>query len=664
MSDSINKEKISFIQYQTPYLTSGKYTLNLTHKIVTPSGGVTYSKDKTFYVLGDRFSLKPTDIHSTFPPANNMGNNSHIFPQIVLNRSTLPWERPADSRDELLPWLWLFIYDDEDITKGNVESPKNMEIQDIISQLKLQSQPLENNSAKANTISMNIDWLKDQNIIPTPSALKLLTSVRANYTTGIAKPNSERAVCIANRLPRPGVKTYAHLLSLESRFSGEKFNFPTDPKIKEISFVSLVNWNFTSTELSQYGTFKGVIENLNAGMFKLNKNNEKLTQYIDRGATPMPHKMRNGNKTISWYHGPLLGGDNPDAIPKNAHPVRSSDELLRYDKSIGMFDTTYAAAWQLGRLLMLNNRPLSMDLYLWKRQHSWQLNSLEKDIYKDKLPFVETDVSTNADSSYGNKLLSWFQGLSLLKNIPFNYLVPNEELLPNESIRFFSLDQFWINSLIDGAFSIGRVTKSDHQLDAQLGPKITPENGKITGFIIKSEAVVGWPSMQADGYSQKALVNSETIPGPPLPILRMERIASDTLICLFQGTLNTLDLHLKPEAIHFGLEPLGADQKQYQKILKNLDTGDLNNKEEISVEWLSEPDRIIDIDQLAKNIESKLLSTANPHGPGVSVLEKDPASVLMGLAKKYLGIKSGNFTSAQFAFEMVEGVPRVRFLSS
>ena len=71
--------------------------------------------------------------------------------------------------------------------------------------------------------------------------------------------------------------------------------------------------------------------------------------------------MRQGEKTVSWYRGPLvpLNYDKPVQIQE---PVSCADELLRYDPDIGLFDTTYAAAWQLGRLLALQNQSFALAL--------------------------------------------------------------------------------------------------------------------------------------------------------------------------------------------------------------------------------------------------------------------------------------------------------------
>ena len=57
--------------------------------------------------------------------------------------------------------------------------------------------------------------------------------------------------------------------------------------------------------------------------------------------------------------------------------------------------------------------------------------------------------------------------LRLLNGVPFSYLVPDADLLPIESIRFFYVDRAWTDALVQGALSVGTITTADRaQLDA------------------------------------------------------------------------------------------------------------------------------------------------------------------------------------------------------
>src|SRR5262249_37216212 len=70
---------------------------------------------RLFHVAGEQFNLPPSCIHSVFPPAGSLGDHSDVLPHVTLERSTLPWERPANATgaDENTPWLTLLVFDGE-----------------------------------------------------------------------------------------------------------------------------------------------------------------------------------------------------------------------------------------------------------------------------------------------------------------------------------------------------------------------------------------------------------------------------------------------------------------------------------------------------------------------------------------------------------------------
>src|SRR5438045_2012141 len=58
--------------------------------------------------------------------------------------------------------------------------------------------------------------------------------------------------------------------------------------------------------------------------------------------------------------------------------------------------------------------------------------------------------------------------LRLLEGVPFTYLVPDAELTPPETIRFFYLDRNATDALVQGALSVGTVNAVDRVQLAQL----------------------------------------------------------------------------------------------------------------------------------------------------------------------------------------------------
>ena len=686
--------QIEFIEYHTPVLQAGNYTLSVS-QVVTAKDTIKITSDNTFtathafYVGGERFTLNPSDVVSVFPPAGSLGDHSNVFPHVVLKRSTLPWERAlfSDTTTLVRPWLALLVFDEKETV-----STESVQLSTLKAAAKgwpgVTLEPGQHADDRVTVIRVKKATLNP--LMPAAADLAYTAHVRTDGTpTG-----PEQAVIIANRLPRKGTLTTVHLISLEKRFTTSSFNYDGATDTDTVTFVSLHSWRFFcpddevyritpssleklktrakipdavrtklaalsmkevrgtqafldlikttlgETDATTYRnailhyaaykkeTFKGLLLELNRTPSTLRlaaKNNTDLDPYLAMGSTILPHTFRQGDTLMSWYHGPLVPGLVTATI---SLPVQAADELLRYDKRIGMLDTSYAAAWELGRLLALRNKALSIPLYHWKRAHAQHRKATEQNIF-GHLPYQSG--YTGNDLALPAALQKAFDRLSLLYGVPFNYLVPDEGLLPKESIRFFQLDPLWIKCLLDGAFSIGRVTKADHQTDSTNAITTSSLSLKtVNGFLLRSDVVAGWPDLQVDGYKDIISFDHFVPAGETLTILRMDRLSANVLLCLFNGQVKTLDLHLKPEAVHFGVDPKVNDATTYAKALRN------NKGEE-------EADKVVD--PVPWNAGNRVVNIAG----------------LAGAIVAKLGVAATSFTSAQFALEMIEGVEKVRY---
>ncbi|WP_424094385.1 hypothetical protein [Moorena producens] len=760
--------KIEFIQYHQPALTDGDYTITVTQEVtgkkITSNNSFTVTR--TFAVAGERFDLKPKDIHAVFPPAGSLGEHSNVLPHIILNRSTLPWERlPLESQDdanfkiteqslkslklkkipntvleklkdikdqefrgkekflaslkdkigeeqtdqyqslileyaiENIPWLALLLFEEEEKPE-----PQVITLQDLKNThsypAKFPDFELESGQHEDDKVTV-IDSKKSllDKILPTKADLDYLAHVRQGTDKDGKLVGDELAVIIGNRLPKKGSISTVHLVSIEGRYNNNRFNFQGAGDDDTIRLVSLKSWRFACVDEKQ--SFKRLLTHLNRGEFLFSINNlelildlnsrktENLTpkfvqqnialsnptiqvdeegilwriidednqqysiektgdrldiyrressilrlpkvdnaeadEYLSMGYLPLPHFLRQGGKTFSWYHSPLITGNNP--TNNITLPIRAADELVRYNPNNGMFDISYAAAWELGRLLALQSKNFSISLYHWKRSH--RHGQIIQDT-ESHLPFYNQSNTELPDA-----IASWFTNLSLLKGVPFNYLVPDEQMLPTESIRFFWIDPLWVECLLDGAFSIGRVTTSDHGHDSSHSesPATNPHE-TVTGVLLRSDVVAGWPGLLVDGYD-KVVNNDNAIPdNDKLPLLRMDRLSANVLICLFKGEVKTVDIHQKPETIHFGLDSKDDDGGvTFYKELKNQDGQEIKAKVD-QIPWKDQDTRTINIAEFKQDIEREL-----PNNTFTS------------------------FTSAQFALEMIEGVEKVRFIN-
>ena len=69
---------------------------------------------------------------------------------------------------------------------------------------------------------------------------------------------------------------------------------------------------------------------------------------------------------MSWYRGPLVPLWYRKLETYTFLP--SADAALRYNYETGLLDASYAAAWQLGRLLALQNTHFARALYRYRNQ--------------------------------------------------------------------------------------------------------------------------------------------------------------------------------------------------------------------------------------------------------------------------------------------------------
>jgi hypothetical protein len=248
----------------------------------------------------------------------------------------------------------------------------------------------------------------------------------------------------------------------------------------------------------------------------------------------------------------------------------------------------------------------------------------------------------------------------LLYGIPFQYLVPDERMLLPESVRFFFLDPGWIAMMIQGATSVGRLDAQDTVLDttmrhralqqAMIDAALVRGNGKdigepqateakwpLTGFLLRSSVVDGWQGVEMKTYDKD---------GVELAPLRIDRLAPDILLCIFNGTVMHMTVKQPPEGLHFGLSPLGNGQYQRLSLRKvtaksggSVEPGQQipNSGAPINVpvrNGKSRPTRVVRVAELASLFQQRLTS---------------------------LGQEAPEFTSGEFGVEMVESPGLVDF---
>lgn len=642
---------VVFTEFQEPKLKAGEYSIQA-QLAAGPTATQTSFQPviKRFAVIGPRFQLSGDDLVSLFPPPNAIGEFAGVLPHAVLSRPTLPWLRDCVSGADFadVPWLAVLTLQEDEIVLAQGQTtpvvrrtavdlvPLNVPITVAGG---LPPPPGSVGAMPAGTVSypgfqmldygesptdpvdtIDLSVALFSKIAPTATDLPLLANVRTTDTHDSVDNTDTyvtRAIVLGNRVGTTGQKASAFLVSLENlgTFLPDDNGNPSSQfgSATTIRLTVFASWSFTPTDGG--ASLVSLLTHLDAdGITSVRVGGAtvdpaKVAQAaadeatgistadtdamaanaLAAGFVPLAHHLREAGQTVSWYRGPLIPYPGLQAYPLSS--VSSPDALLRYDPRMGMFDTSYAAAWQLGQLLGLSSRAYSIALFQWKQQVArFQAIAKEQGAFAARLSprglaqnaaplqsFIRKmqENSSPAAPEPPTVVVDFIAALRLLKGIPFSYLVPDEAMLPPESLRIFSLDPTWIEALVDGAMSIGRTSELQRVRDVTLAQTLRPlsigasrrarrndrphlalakaqagtSDGAVIGLIIRSQAIRGWPSLQIDGYS-----DTDDSHPPDVAKLRMALLSPDVLICLFDGTVKMVTIHEPPEQLYSGFD--------------------------------------------------------------------------------------------------------------
>lgn len=216
------------------------------------------------------------------------------------------------------------------------------------------------------------------------------------------------------------------------------------------------------------------------------------------------------------------------------------------------------------------------------------------DVLRERMKAPEQVDVRDVEAEMPPYMESFLAHLRMLVGVPFEHLIPDERLLPDESIRFFYLDRSWTDRLVDGAVAVGQIGSREQahahahvpnassvldgseRMVRKLQRGKTFEDAKaeaaaapakvVTGLIIRSSAVAGWPHMDVRAYKRAIPepmdASSDVATGAQLNVLRIERLAPSVLIALFEGDAapELVTLEEPHHGVQFGVEQLHGVQ--------------------------------------------------------------------------------------------------------
>ena len=255
-----------------------------------------------------------------------------------------------------------------------------------------------------------------------------------------------------------------------------------------------------------------------------------------------------------------------------------------------------------------------------------------------------------------NPLAEWLAKLALLYNVPFNHLVPDQRMLPAESVRFFFVDQNWLTVLVNGAMSIGVNTGRDREVHSMLAAPMmeqtllkapavrkkllrrTDEAPPLpllpaSGMLLRSALITGFPGLTVEATEK----------GNTVDIMRMDRLAPDVLLVLWAGVPDTVTVSQPQQGIVFGVGD------GWVIPLRSLQSSNLG-------------------EQLGQNFPTdgkftQYMRPAAPHTGGrvLNLLPKPPdqPGYLIPALSKALG--QNTLSSSRFAIEMIQRPEQIKF---
>lgn len=592
--------------YEAP-LPAGSYRFVL-QQTVSLEGDAPrhYYRDQNFEVLAPRYAIDADDIQAYFPPNGGVADYTNTLPHLVLGSRNLPWERRPGNVGE--PWLALLVISEQDVVDGKVAF-KIGTVADLVPHQPddwwrpdeggpiLLPGSIRKEDANTPVRLLDLDLNLFRKICPSRTELPLLAHIRhvdiADKVPLEMVADGEFSVLVANRFPELGANT-VYLISLEGWTKLLDTPASAPQAASRVRLITLGNWNFVN-DPNGHDTFGGLMKQLkkNSTVFGIALPATSGEEYVDKalklGYVPVDYRPADSTPTFAWYRGPLA----PLARKRLTQTVfERADAAMIVDTGKGILDVSYASGWELGRLLALSSPAFvkGLRLFVEGRQNAAEFAreieeflELHRSSFKDPI----ADDKPLEQIVIAEELVEWIARLVLLYPVPFHYLVPHQTLLPSESLRFFHLDDNWVDALVDGAFSIAVRNVGDqrkglrtdlqttlskivyqHRLRLQgKNPQWKPSESYMSipksGFLLRSRIVTGWPGVEVTA-------KTSATQDPTLPqILRFDQIADGVLFCLARGLIEEVTFREPREGITFGV---GSDGKlKATKSGKTLD---------------------------------------------------------------------------------------------
>ncbi len=204
------------------------------------------------------------------------------------------------------------------------------------------------------------------------------------------------------------VRNIVHLVSLEGCKELLAVNNTPDEK-KTIQLLSLASWSFICLPEPQENFGILMTQMMEDPQMGDDSKNIPLLRFLPKsddaknlspdvqnrftnGYLPVAYTVRTGEKTMAWYRGPFIPG-KVSSLPTLPLVSRTGSGFMIYDEKTGIFDVSYATAWQLGQSLALTDAHFAQMLVELRWQESNRLDAA----------LAAQDKSSTEESTTGNE---------------------------------------------------------------------------------------------------------------------------------------------------------------------------------------------------------------------------------------------------------------------
>ncbi|MGW9211271.1 hypothetical protein ACWGR4_30360 [Embleya sp. NPDC055664] len=706
---------LRFQDNREPAVPAGKFRISATQTVTDLDTG-TYLDPvhEDFEVRAPQFALDPDLVHAVNPAPHAAADFTTTLAHVTLTDPLLPWKRhlaETDRAEPTAPWLALLLFaqgelpDDPGADAATTTMTARQLLTDApgIRRPGIGEQQIEGDpEAPCATIDIPGDIF--QIVVPRTDELRHLLHVRdVRPDPGLRAEQlaeGEFAVVVASRLPDRTTETRysAHLVSLEGCRSilADADDGTLTPQVR-IRLAALHSWAFTSIP-APGGGFPGRVRNF---LRDANDNKRDLLLRLPQapltpppgvdpaahtaaharlasGHLPLPYRVETGEDTYAWYRGPFTAEPAQPLPPTPDEGWTSAAQLLAYEQAWGLFDTSRAAAWTLGRALALADADFSAMLTAWHAKARARAAAMAQrlaapglDAARPPTPAdtaAETQAATGTEATpqtqaeaaadtgtdsgteakteveagvelaafaarqaralghrpfgtllealvadgsaarvlraathpagarnappptprrrgpvagrrgqgraaraanllsdppaalrtaladllalEGAPIVAWLDRLRLLHDVPFADLVPDERMLPAESLRLFHVDAGWPTALAAGAAGIAITGDNDTDITHMAAPWAHGGNTDPprAGVLIRSALVHECPGLLVRPYRGHEPTRT------PIRVLRQDTLAPDVLLVLFADVPDEIELAEPPEGLSFGID--------------------------------------------------------------------------------------------------------------